>query len=621
MRRARSPFLWTSLLIAAVAPSVACSASGEDAESQGLELVTSIQCSVVGAHAQRLDRGSFVSRSSATADGEITISCPSGNRFAFNQDPVTTTGNATTFTVKPHEGVNVVHVEKDEATGTEATDLAFLFGTFNSNERAMSPKAVALHVGAKGLSRGGQLVLPLPAGPTPVDVSQITTQVVRDQGNILARFNGTTKDFRAVGFRGLVTVEESTYDYSQFELVITPRAGGLHVDAKLYGVSTSLLWDASLIGLEAHDRIEASIDQLHVAADLDLSYDASGKAIKATLGAHDTHVDGVDFDSQALSRIPFGIGNALERAISGAAHAIINTFGDSMLDLVKDSVIPKIELSLDQLKLPTHIESPLLGGGVDIGQSIGGAKFDATGVELSLDAGVFPSAQVPSGQAPGWLTRPTKAATFDPTASFGASLSLDYVNQALYAAWRGGLMNRKVSGPVSQFGISVGDIYADAKLPPVILPAASGSGTTPFVHVGELELTTVFHSTSAGDATVKIGVSLVATAKIELADQGKTVLVQPSGDEANTRVYAEVTRVTAGKQEAADELKGILSLFLPYIQTVVATDLQVPPIAVPGVDLGLVTPGFRGRTAHFDGALRFDPGASRIGIEGRLLAD
>ncbi len=130
----------------------------------------------------------------------------------------------------------------------------------------------------------------------------------------------------------------------------------------------------------------------------------------------------------------------------------------------------------------------------------------------------------------------------------------------------------------------------------------------------------MFHSTSAGDAHVRLAVSLVAKAKISLDPNGETLTITPGGDEASTHLAAELVAVERGSKEAAAELAGILQLFTPYLQTLISSDLELPPIAIPAVDLGKVSPGFAGRQGRFAGAIKIDAKASRINLEGDVIA-
>jgi hypothetical protein len=155
-------------------------------------------------------------------------------------------------------------------------------------------------------------------------------------------------------------------------------------------------------------------------------------------------------------------------------------------------------------------------------------------------------------------------------------------------------------------------------MPPVLFPNPNGQGL--LLHLGEFLLSTTFHSSSAGDAKVKVAVSVIAGANIALSPDGQSITVSATHDLANTHFVAELRAVESGKQDAADELAGILTTFSPVLEGMIADDLPLPPIAIPQIDLGLVTPGLAGRKATFDGSLKFDPVSSRIALAGRLIA-
>jgi hypothetical protein len=138
--------------------------------------------------------------------------------------------------------------------------------------------------------------------------------------------------------------------------------------------------------------------------------------------------------------------------------------------------------------------------------------------------------------------------------------------------------------------------------------------------LGDVHVTTTFHSTTAGDARVELAVTLIAGANINLAPDGTQLLLTPNKDDANTKFAVELIAVQQGKQEAGDEIEADLQMLAPAIVTFLAEYLELPPIAIPALDLGTVTPGFAGRTGRFQGALRFDADASRIGLDGEIIA-
>jgi hypothetical protein len=587
---------------------LACPACGvlgnDDPASDELSLVTSIQCSV--------PRGAFVAR---TPSGDLTITCPGARPLTLNGETISDRGK-TGFSVRPHDGVNILQVERGEGEGREVTDIPFLFGNFK-DPRALVADAIAVRVGGAGMS-SGPVRLPLPATPSALTLSQIASQSLRDQRNVLAAYDGTGQRIEGFGFSGSVKVVRSTYDNRSVTVAVTPRAGGVHVEADIASAATVIGWEVGVAGLAFGDEITASVAKVHAGADVDLAYDAGTRSIRGRLGASSVRVEGTHLDSAALSRIPFGLADGLEDAISFAAEELINGLAAPLLDVIGAAVVPDIAFGIEKLNLPKKIDLPLLGGSVDLAQSFDGASFDAAGAQISLAAAVTAPAAETAATAPGFLTRPTGRATFDRAQPYAASVSVDYVNQALFAVWKRGLLNRQVSGPISQFGISTDAIVSNAKLPPVVFPRADGSGLQ--LHLGEIELTTVFHTPNAGAAKVRMGVTLIAGAKIALTDGGATLTITPTDDESTTKFVAELIGVPSGNEAAAAELVGIVKLMTPVIEAIIAHDFVLPPIAIPQLDLGLITPGFAGRHGRFDGALEFDAATSRIGVDGSLIA-
>lgn len=592
---------------------VGCSQSKDESSSSSeMALVNDVSTCNIG-------RGAFVNRTQASAAGDLTVTCPNTQNVLFNGQPIT--GNAASFTVQPHEGVNIIHVESIDTNADgnpKKTDVAFMYGTY-ADARVVTGKAISVRIGANGMSTTSLPALPLPAGPTNVTLSQIGTQILRDQGNLLGKLDGQEKNVSGAGFGAGVKLVHSSYDPKGATIRLSARDGGLKLEAILTNINADIDWHANApFGIEYNDSLNAHIERIRVTADVNLAYDPATKAIKATLGGHDLQISGLDVDDVGLSRVPFGIGDGIEDAVAGGAEYLLNNLADPLLDIVKDQILPDLSVSLNQFHLPPTIDVPFLGGQVDLKEDLDGANFKAAGSELSIAAAITAPKGAKVIANPGWLTHPASAANWDQSKSFGVSLSMDYVNQALYSVWSQGLINRQLIDHVEALGIKTGPIVADAKLPPVLLPAPDGDGV--FINIGELQLETTFQSASAGEAKVRLAVSLVTKAKLIIQDGGASLKIMPAGDESSTVLSAQLIAVESGAQAAADELKGILDLFTPYLQTLISNDIDLPAIAIPTVDLGVISPSFSGRDGRFDGAIRFDPKASRILLEGDLVA-
>ncbi|MBX3229044.1 MAG: hypothetical protein KIT84_01800 [Labilithrix sp.] len=603
----RNCALFSSAVLVMMA--VGCSDTKDDSATSELAVVNDITCNIA--------RGAFVARSETNADGELSVSCPGTFNVLFNGQPIQ--GQSQSFSVKPKEGVNLIHVETVDAKGvTKANEVSFLFGTF-ADPRLVTNKAVSVRIGANGMSAPGLPVLPLPVGPTNVTLSQIGTQVLRDQGNLLARLDGMGKDVSGAGFGASITLDRSSYNPKSATIRLSAREGGLRLEAIITNVESTMTWRAwAPFGIEASDQLYTSVDRIRVVADVNVRFDAATKSLVATLGATETKVEGVDLDDTGLGNIPL-IGDHLEDAVAAGAEWLINRFADPLVAMVKDQVLPDLSFSLNQFRLPERVDVPFLGGQVELKQDLDGAAFKSVGSELSLAAAVLAPANAKKTlSAPGWLTHPASAPTWETDKQFGASLSVDYVNQALFSVWRQGLLNRQLIDHVEMLGIKTDAIVLDAKLPPVLLAAEDGSGVN--INLGELQLDTVYHAQAGGQARVRLAVSLVTKAKLSIENGGEFLKILPAGDETATQLSARLIGVEEGKQAAADELSGMLDLFTPYLQTLISNDIDLPPIAIPGVDLGIISPAFAGREGRFDGAIQFDPNASRVLVQGNLVA-
>jgi hypothetical protein len=401
-------------------------------------------------------------------------------------------------------------------------------------------------------------------------------------------------------------------------VVVTPRAGGIHIDARVDKVAALIAWEANLLFLHPHDVVDATVGALRLSADVDLEYDAAAKGLKPILRAHDLHVEDLQLDSAALGRS--ALADGLENAVSGAAEGLIQGFGDPILDVIQSRVVERMTLTLQRLALPEHVDLPFFNAAVDVAATIDGASFGASGLGLVLGAKVAPPAGTTVFPAAlGTLTHPSGAPAFDETQLFSASIAVDFINQSIYALWAQGLLKRKLSGPINQFGLATGDIYGEPILPPVLLPSPDGRRF--LLHVGELRVETVYHSPTQGDARVRVAISLVTGGDVILREDGSTIDVKPSHDPANTHLATELLAVEEGRAAAGEELAMVLAQFTGYIETVIAEEPQIPPIAIPRLDLAKLTPGFAGRVGHAVGGPRLDVSGARVGLAGRLVAD
>ena len=117
---ARNYAFFSSALLVTLAVGCA-SEKKEDSASSDMALVNDITCNI--------GRGAFVSKSQASPAGDLKVSCPGTSGVTFNGQPIA--GQAEAFTVQPHDGVNIIHVEQPSNNGSVKTnDIAFMYGTF-----------------------------------------------------------------------------------------------------------------------------------------------------------------------------------------------------------------------------------------------------------------------------------------------------------------------------------------------------------------------------------------------------------------------------------------------------------------------------------------------------------
>lgn len=197
---------------------------------------------------------------------------------------------------------------------------------------------------------------------------------------------------------------------------------------------------------------------------------------------------------------------ALETCTIGGLEDFFNFFGGSLYDLILpiaddaittaiDDLVPELETSINEIFTELKFEDELeVMEGVSLGILMypGDVMIENEGMRISMDGALWaPEANIcvedwdpgESLHTPSdWPTLGSGAATVDPSWHAGIHISDDFGNQALYAAWLGGLLCFELDAetiPIpldtSLLGLIGGDAYDD--LFPV--PAKLGLGLFP----------------------------------------------------------------------------------------------------------------------------------------------
>jgi hypothetical protein len=140
---------------------------------------------------------------------------------------------------------------------------------------------------------------------------------------------------------------------------------------------------------------------------------------------------------------------SLDVIVGIAKNFIADQVKQALVDQVNNTLIPAIEQGFGSLKLDSNIA--LAGSSMHVKIAPSALAIDHTGVDIAMSssiAAVHPTSCVPMRGIHGSLFTPGDLPVFgttDPDGlnfDAGAALSDDLVNQALFAAWEGGLLCR-----------------------------------------------------------------------------------------------------------------------------------------------------------------------------------
>jgi len=176
-------------------------------------------------------------------------------------------------------------------------------------------------------------------------------------------------------------------------------------------------------------------------------------------------------------------------------------------------------------------------------------------------------------------------------------ISLDFLNQVLYAFWGGGLLDYELSG--DELGLDVEDLavflpsissgslslVVEPLLPPVVVP---GTGAAMMdLQIGDMLLTIYDGEPSTGTVFMEVYVSTVVG--LDFVADGDTELVAETSDEV---VYFDVIYPESGTQAASDT-EALLELLVPILLPDLAETIGSIPLpeleglTLTGIDLDM----------------------------------
>jgi hypothetical protein len=452
--------------------------------------------------------------------------------------------------------------------------------------QAVVPDAARLWLGQSLLDLDTPVVVPEVAGPWSLsDLSSLLAGLLgaADAGALLGDVDA-----------GGLLIERVSLGVPEVDLYVVPeglelflRLGDLHLDVAgefaFEGANLDLTGglDASLAAF-AHLTFDIAPD-----GSLAIEVDQSGVVLESLHGTFR------DASAQALIDT---LGSRLRGTVEGLSSGLVD-------GIVREQLPTLVRTGLDGLigslaDIPIRLDVGLEGAPVaELGLGLlpeAVIRHRRTGLALALGARLThpmpvqaPNPGVPG--IPGLSEGEPPAGTEVP---LGLSVRLELLNGLLHEVWRTGLLQISPALP-AEFAALVQQVRLDARLPPVVAPAAPGSEFPLDAQLGDVR---VFLTGPAGGEPDEYVLTLTAGISLEMDDLGALRLV--SAD--LPVIQAELLRAAGARPVlAADALEAIFGAVVwPKVRDALAggLSLAIPAVEVDAGQIASIAPRIQGLT-------------------------
>jgi hypothetical protein len=437
-------------------------------------------------------RGAFLT---PTADGLITVEGTGATAaLQVGGQPVSPAADGSfVATVPATYGLTLIRV----VDGTSAIDVPVLYGNYAPSS-ATVPQAIAFQVNGSGFFN---------EDPNRLSLTLLADRALGDV-DLLAGLQGQTYSGSSFGADWQFDVWGTQYSVATVELV--PHEGGISFYASVGDVFVDGTLTVTVLGVGPSGDVTLSATSAEVVGELELYLDDHG-AVHGWVPRVDAWLNGFAYDSGNA-----GFPCCVDSIMTGILEPKVQ---DAAREGVEARLAEDVAFALSQLSLPSSLDLAALGLPAVVGID---KVFDGVGMaggSLSVSAAArfhHPMApDDPGSSAPGWLVSGSAPGPLPTSSSFGMSVSLDALNQALFVAWgQGGL----------EMGFdteSVGHVTLAPRLPPVVLPNGKGGLTAA---AGE-----VVADFAIGGNPVKAAFTIIDDVTLAIDPATRGIALVPSG--------------------------------------------------------------------------------------------
>lgn len=380
------------------------------------------------------------------------------------------------------------------------------------------------------------------------------------------------------------------------DLEIDPDAGGwLNATFTVWNPSIDWAADGDVVGIGMSGSGEIYADYIRI--DMDLQPYVDGGVLGVNVLSADVTSGGFTFDWDSWV---YDVMDFFGLDLSGMIQSAME---DAVEGIIRDEVPSMLADAVGDLEIGTDLE--LEGNVYSFDARPSYVSVDDLGLTLGLSTTFTAASWLHPETGPGSLYGDYAMPTYlSGTPGMQASMSLDFLNQALYAFWGGGLLDRTLGeqdlgldlGSLSTFlPFSSLSIQTEALLPPVLVPSRTGESLLE-MQIGDLAVTMYDGAPEDGDIVFQLYASFLVELDLDVSSDG--MLVPTLG---GTQIFFDVVVPSAGTEASADAeslLGALVPMLLPTlteglgavpIPDIQGFSLAVDSILLDGADNGYVT--------------------------------
>lgn len=435
-------------------------------------------------------------------------------------------------TFEPIRGLNLV-VAVD---GESSVEVPFIWGEYASPDKPVA-HAVTFDLGPQGFH----------AQDPQASLSTLATGALTAR-NLAESLVGMSTSGSALGID--YSYEVTGASYGAADVRLAPADGGPNVTVTV----TNLVVDGTMTLDGDPKAVQITASSATVSGIVKLTLDAEGK-LAASMPDASVTLDGFQFDSGNI---------LLDFAISAILKGQVEK---EILKAIKEEVPTALSGAFDGIALPTELDLSAVGvpTPVPIASKYDAVVFDLGGGTLSLQAlfGTPPAPGSPGAAAPGSLVLGGNYAVGkNRPSSIGLSLSLDAVNQLLFAAWGTGTVSFKAAS-----------MNLSPKLPPLAMLDDQGALT---LALGEILV--------QQEGATEPMAAVTVLQRVQGAAEPEALVLTPNGDP-----HISITWLSGSAGPARD-------LIATAAREQLKKALEPIRIPIPKIPLDGLSPSFAGQS-------------------------